>query len=149
MLFRSQVDEHDVGSGLDARLLTSRAGSTKKVAVLAIGKMVGNALKAVDSLDGVSLEVWDVRSCQPLDPNMISAAAAADVVVTIEDGIVEGGIGAAIAQSISARAGHGPRVVNLGVPTRFLAHAKPDAILATLGLDAAGIAATIGDLARG
>ena len=144
-----QVDEHDVGSGLDARLLTSRAGSTKKVAVLAIGKMVGNALKAADSLDGVSLEVWDVRSCQPLDPNMISAAATADVVVTIEDGIVEGGIGAAISQSIAARAGHGPRVVNLGVPTRFLAHAKPDAILATLGLDAAGIAATIGDLARG
>ena len=143
-----QVDDGDVGSGLSARRLVQRSGSGPKVCVLAIGKLVGNSLKAVDGIDdAMNLEVWDVRSCQPLDPEMIRAAAAADIVLTLEDGIVEGGIGAAIAQAIDAHVatagGNVPRVRTFGVPTRFISQAKPDAILAELGLDAAGIAASI------
>ncbi|MBU6242277.1 MAG: 1-deoxy-D-xylulose-5-phosphate synthase [Acidobacteria bacterium] len=143
-----QVDDTDVGSGLSARRLVSRAGSGPKVCVLAIGKLVGNALKAVDSLgDDANVDVWDVRSCQPIDPEMIRAAAGAAIVITLEDGIVEGGVGAAIAQQldahVAASGGSMPRVRTLGVPTRFIAQAKPDAILAELGLDAAGIAAAI------
>jgi 1-deoxy-D-xylulose-5-phosphate synthase len=116
--------------------------------VLAIGKLVGNALKAVESLGtDFNVDVWDVRSCQPLDPEMIRAAATADVVITLEDGIVEGGVGAAISQHIEAHVatagGTMPRVQTLGVPTRFIPQAKPDAILAELGLDAAGIASAI------
>ena len=143
-----QVEDTDVGSGLSARRLLSYSGSGPKVCVLAIGKLVGNALKAVDSLgDGANVELWDVRSCQPLDPDMIRAAAAADTVITLEDGVVEGGVGASIAQRlethVAAAGGSMPRVQTLGVPTRFIAQAKPDAILAELGLDAAGIANAI------
>ena len=146
-----QVADSDVGSGLFARKLVARTGTAgaPKVCVLAIGKLVGNAIKALESVgDTANVELWDVRSCQPLDPAMIAAAAAADVVITLEDGIVEGGVGAAIAQHIDAHVGatqgaRMPRVHTLGVPTTFIMQAKPDAILATLGLDAAGIAATI------
>ena len=142
-----QVADNEVGAGFTARQLISRDGSSKRVCVLAIGKLVGNALKAVESLDtDIAVDVWDVRSCQPLDPDMIRAAAGADAVITLEDGIVEGGVGAAIAQAIEAALPAGapvPRVTNLGVPTRFISHAKPDAILASLGLDAAGIAGAI------
>ena len=146
-----QVADSDVGSGLLARKLVARTGTpgAPKVCVLAIGKLVGNALKALESVgDTANVEMWDVRSCQPLDPAMIAAAAAADVVITLEDGIVEGGVGAAIAQHIDAHVGatqgaRMPRVHTLGVPTTFIMQAKPDAILATLGLDAAGIAAAI------
>ncbi len=142
-----QVADNEVGSGFLARRLLTRDGSSQRVCVLAIGKMVGNALKAVESLDAdVAVEVWDVRSCQPLDPAMIAAAASADAVITLEDGLVEGGVGAAIAQAIEATVpvgGAAPRVTNLGVPTQFISHAKPDAILASLGLDAAGIAGAI------
>ena len=147
------VDDTNVGSGLNARRLVTQSASgismpDTKVCVLAIGKLVGNALKAVESLGtDLNLDVWDVRSCQPLDPEMIRAAATADVVITLEDGIVEGGVGAAIAQHIEAHvAGAGgtmPRVQTLGVPTRFIPQAKPDAILAEIGLDAAGIASAI------
>ena len=142
-----QVADNEVGTGFTARQLISRDGSSKRVCVLAIGKLVGNALKAVESLDtDIAVDVWDVRSCQPLDPAMIRAAAGADTVITLEDGIVEGGVGAAISQAIEAALPAGapvPRVTNLGVPTRFISHAKPDAILASLGLDAAGIAGAI------
>ena len=142
-----QVADNEVGAGFTARQLISRDGSSKRVCLLAIGKLVGNALKAVESLDAdIAVDVWDVRSCQPLDPDMIRAAAGADAVITLEDGIVEGGVGAAISQAIEAALPAGapvPRVTNLGVPTRFISHAKPDAILASLGLDAAGIAGAI------
>ena len=143
-----QVDDTDVGSGLSARRLVSRDGTGPKVCVLAIGKLVGNALKAVDSLgNDANIDVWDVRSCQPVDAEMIRGAAGADIVITLEDGVVEGGVGAAIAQQldahVAASGGSMPRVQTLGVPTRFIAQAKPDAILAELGLDAAGIAAAI------
>ncbi|MFM7409996.1 MAG: 1-deoxy-D-xylulose-5-phosphate synthase [Actinomycetota bacterium] len=142
------VDDANVGAGLAARRLVSQSATGAKVAVLAIGKLVGNALKAVESIGAdANVDVWDVRSCQPLDPAMIGAAAAADVVITLEDGIVEGGVGAAIAQHIETHiataGGTMPRVHTMGVPTRFIAQAKPDAILAELGLDATGIADAI------
>ena len=142
------VDDTDVGAGLAARRLVSHSAPGTKVAVLAIGKLVGNALKAVESMGtDTNIELWDVRSCQPLDPEMITSAAAADVVITLEDGIVEGGVGAAIAQHIEARVaatgGAMPRVHTMGVPTRFIPQAKPDVILAELSLDAAGIMGAI------
>ena len=146
-----QVADTEVGSGLSARKLVSReaAAGARRVCVLAIGKLVGNAVKALESVgDGVHVELWDVRSCQPLDPVMIAAAATADAVITLEDGIVEGGVGAAITQAIDAHVASTdgarmPRVRTMGVPTRFISQAKPDAILASLGLDAAGIATAI------
>jgi 1-deoxy-D-xylulose-5-phosphate synthase len=64
------------------------------------------------------------------------------VVVTAEDGVRDGGIGFTIAGQIGSRAPNVPVRV-LGVPTQFVPQGKPDDILARLGLDAAGIAATV------
>jgi 1-deoxy-D-xylulose-5-phosphate synthase len=67
-------------------------------------------------------------------------------VVTAEDGLREGGIGSTIAQELAERtagAAEAPRVAVLGVPVAYIPHGKPDAILAELGLDAAGIAAAV------
>ena len=132
-----QVANDDVGSGLNALRLRQGNG---KVAILAVGKMVAAALKAADVLAerGVEATVWDVRSCAPLDPAMCADAANHDRVVTIEDGIREGGVGMSIAANISEISGT-CRVESLGVPTKFLPHAKPDRLLAQLGLDADGI----------
>ena len=132
-----QVANDDVGSGLNALRLRQGNG---KVAILAVGKMVAAALKAADVLAerGVEATVWDVRSCAPLDPAMCADAANHDRVITIEDGIREGGVGMSIAANISEISGT-CRVESLGVPTKFLPHAKPDRLLAQLGLDADGI----------
>src|SRR5690606_8210421 len=112
-----------------ARLLRPAGGDAvaagRSVCVLAVGKMVEAALKAAGSLaagaaadrvaadrvaadrvaaDRVAadrVEVWDVRCCTPLDDEMLAAAARHAAVITVEDGIREGGVGAAIAGRLS------------------------------------------------
>ncbi|MEI7757168.1 MAG: 1-deoxy-D-xylulose-5-phosphate synthase, partial [bacterium] len=81
------VDENDIGSGLQARKLVD--GPSKRVCILAIGKLVGAALEAAKTLQAsnVDVTVWDVRSCSPLDPAMIADAIQHDAVITAEDGI--------------------------------------------------------------
>ena len=136
------VESTDIGSGLLAREL--RTSANKNVCILAIGKMVGAAEKALESLTaaGINATLIDVRCCAPLDPAMISLAASHTTVLTAEDGILDGGIGASIATAIHAL-NPATRVESLGVPTQFIPHNKPDVILARFGLDAAGITAAV------
>jgi 1-deoxy-D-xylulose-5-phosphate synthase len=147
----TEVD--DVGSGLLARKV--RAGGD--VCLLSVGKMLAAARAAADALaaEGVEATVWDVRVAKPLDDGMLDDAFAHPAVVTLEDGYREGGIGAAIAGRLAERAcrpevrqagGRTPRLSVLGVPVQFIPHGKPDAILASFGLDAAGVTATARDL---
>ncbi|MEY2779390.1 MAG: 1-deoxy-D-xylulose-5-phosphate synthase, partial [Actinomycetota bacterium] len=138
------VDAQDVGSGLAARKLLTDPSNT--VCILAIGKMVGASLDAAALLaaNGISATVWDVRSCSPLDEKMISDAAQHQVVVTVEDGIREGGIGMTIEDLVSHDSGTSRPVIKvLGVPKQFIPQAKPDAILSRIGLDAEGITSTV------
>ena len=127
--------------GLGARHL--REGGD--VCLLAVGDRVAAALEAARSLaaDGIEAAVWDVRSVRPADPAMLAAAAAAPLVVTIENGVVGGGAGSELSDRMVELAGvlHAPPVLRLGVPAVYLAQAKPDRILSELGLDGAGIAA--------
>ncbi len=135
------VDEHEVGSGLSARRVLVGDGSA---CVLAVGKMVETAIKAAERLagEGHTIEVWDVRSCAPLDPDMLTAAAACRTVITIEDGVRAGGIGSSIADSLGALKPELPVEV-LGLPTRFIPHGEAHHILARLGLDVDGLAAML------
>ena len=131
--------EHELGVGLLARQARAGDGS---VAILAVGKMLADAQKAATALAGSGIEatVYDVRCCAPLDPAMIAAAAAHRAVVTVEDGIRDGGIGATIADQVHALA-PGVPVTVLGLPARFIPQGSAERILAQLGLDADGIAA--------
>ena len=128
-----------VGSGLSAKKMNTGDG---RIANLAKGKMAGAAEKAVVASTeyGVSATMYDVRSCVPLDPAMIRDAASHGAVLTVEDGIGDGGIGAGIASQVHAISSALP-VESLGVPTQFIRHDKPDAILARFGLDADRIVA--------
>jgi 1-deoxy-D-xylulose-5-phosphate synthase len=108
--------------------------------------MTRAVLAAADELfdDGIEADVFDARLVRPADPELLRAMAGARLVVTAEDGLAHGGAGAyllAEAEKVADAEGLvGPRQLVLGVPTRYLPHAKPDAILAQLGLDAQGIA---------
>jgi 1-deoxy-D-xylulose-5-phosphate synthase len=130
------VPDDQVGAGLRGRRI--RAGGD--VCLLAVGKMVATAEAAAAALaaEGIEATVWDARCVKPLDPAMIDDAAGHPVVVTIEDGFADGGAGSAMSQAITAwciEHGHRPPPVSvLGVPSTFLAHGKPDQILADLGL---------------
>ena len=84
---------------------------------------------------------------RPLDPAMVADAARHQLVVTVEDGVREGGAGAFIAQTIADLVAPprrpAPPVVVLGTPTAYIPHGKPAAIHAQLGLDGPGIAASV------
>jgi len=138
------VDATDIGSGLAARKLLTDESNT--VCILAIGKMVGASLDAAALLaaKGIKATVWDVRSCAPLDQSMIDNASEHKVVITVEDGIREGGIGMTIEDLVTHTSGDlRPAVEVLGIPKQFIPQAKPDAILSRLGLNAEGIASTV------
>jgi 1-deoxy-D-xylulose-5-phosphate synthase len=137
----------EVGSGLSARKV--RTG--RDVCILAVGKMLTPARAAAEAMassHGIQAAVWDVRLVKPLDGEMLAEAATYPHVVTVEDGYRDGGAGATIADRLAgppAGKGHedGQQVTVLGVPVRFIPHGKPDEILASVGLDAEGIAATV------
>jgi 1-deoxy-D-xylulose-5-phosphate synthase len=137
------VGEHEVGSGLRARKVLDGDGS---VCVLAVGKMVGTAQKAAATLaeSGVQVTVWDVRSCAPLDDEMLADAARHSLVVTIEDGIRDGGVGMTMADRVHALSAS-TRVEVLGIPAKFIPQGDAARILASFGLDADGLTATIRD----
>ena len=142
------VAPDQVGHGLHARKVVG--SDTTEVCILAVGKMLEAAEGAARQFEaerGVKATIWDPRVVKPLDQVMIADAARHRLVVTVEDGLRDGGVGSAMADAIGAlrvESGHaaGPVVV-LGTPTRFIPHAKPAQIIADLGLDAAGIFASV------
>jgi 1-deoxy-D-xylulose-5-phosphate synthase len=133
-----------VGSGLSARKVRSGDGS---VCMLAVGKMVTAAEQAAELLatEGVELTIWDPRVVSHPDRAMVDDALGHGIVVTVEDGIRQGGAGMFLADAIRSAAplGAAPPVLSLGIPRAYLAQGKPDRILATLGLDGPGLAATV------
>ncbi|MCY4368261.1 MAG: 1-deoxy-D-xylulose-5-phosphate synthase [bacterium] len=134
-----RVGRDEIGSGLSAR----RAREGDDVCLIGIGKMFATAIEAADLLtsDGVSCTVWDPRVVKPLDPVMIADAARHGLVVTVEDGLREGGIGQSIRDRISESTT--TPVVVLGVPTVHITHGQVGQILSDHGLDATGIASMV------
>ena len=132
------------GSGLDARRVREGDGS---VCILAVGKMLGPAEAAARRLsdEGIDVTVWDPRVVSRPDPAMLADAAGHALVVTVEDGVRQGGAGMYLADALrlSVPLGTCPPVVTKGVPRSFLAQGRPDRILARLGLDEDGIVRTV------
>ncbi len=133
----------ETGEGLRSRQLREGADAM----LIGVGPMVWRCAEAAESLldQGVECSVWDARVLRPLDPALIEAAAEHDLVVTVEDGLREGGFGSAVLDAMArrevSRARARPHVLPLGLPTEFVAHGTPAVLHAELGLDAAGIAA--------
>ena len=110
------------------------------VTFIATGSMVYQALKAAELLegDGVSAEVVDMHTIQPLDVEAVSRAAGRKLIVTVEEHSVVGGLGSAVAEQLARLPRH-PRLVKVGHEGRYpLAGSYADLIRSD-GLDAEGI----------
>jgi 1-deoxy-D-xylulose-5-phosphate synthase len=147
-------DVPDAGVGGGRRARRVRAG--EDVCIAAAGPLVGAAEEAAGLLEdvGVSTTVWDVRVVKPLDADLVADAARHRLVVTVEDGVREGGVGARIVDALGAAAlvrgdlggpEGAPPLVVLGVPDAYVAHGDPATIRSELGLDGVGIAAAARD----
>jgi 1-deoxy-D-xylulose-5-phosphate synthase len=121
-----------------------RAHVDARVLVISVGPLADAALQAADvvTADGVAVTVVDPRWVLPVEPALAELAMAYDVVVTVEDGVVDGGVGDAVARALR-RLGSATRVVSLGLTKTFVPHGRRADILADAGLDAAGMAAAI------
>lgn len=112
----------------------------QRVALLAFGSMVPPALIAADTL---AATVANMRFVKPLDAALIlELARQHTLLVTIEENALAGGAGSAVAELLSA---HGAlvRCLHLGLPDRYLEHAEHAEQLASCGLNAEGIVASV------
>ncbi|WP_368921382.1 1-deoxy-D-xylulose-5-phosphate synthase [Comamonas aquatica] len=111
-------------------------GTAPRIAILAFGTLLYPALEAGQSLDAT---VANMRWAKPLDEALVRELAQGhDVLVTVEEGCIPGGAGAAVSEALAA-AGITLPVLHLGLPDRFIEHGDPAKLLALQGLDAAGI----------
>jgi 1-deoxy-D-xylulose-5-phosphate synthase len=120
------------------------------ILLVSVGVLAGAALAAADELAalGHRVTVVDPRWVRPAPPVLAELAAEHRLVVTVEDGVREGGAGAAVA-ALLADTGVEVPVTVLGLPREFLPHAGRGSLLARYGLDATGIAAaTLDSLGR-
>ncbi|HKW36961.1 MAG TPA: 1-deoxy-D-xylulose-5-phosphate synthase [Burkholderiales bacterium] len=110
------------------------------VAILAFGTVVRPALDAAEDLDAT---VADMRFVKPLDSELVAELAATHrLLVTVEENAVSGGAGSAVAEALAGRAMPTP-LLHLGLPDRFVDHGDQAQLLASVGLDASGIAAAV------
>jgi 1-deoxy-D-xylulose-5-phosphate synthase len=113
---------------------TLREGS--RIAILAFGSMVSVCAEVADEL-GATLV--DMRFVKPLDENAIQALAKThELLVTVEENAIQGGAGSAVNEYLNA-SGTIISTLNLGIPDKFILQDKPSNMLATCGLDQAGI----------
>ncbi|PZO16346.1 MAG: 1-deoxy-D-xylulose-5-phosphate synthase [Burkholderiales bacterium] len=112
----------------------------KGIAVLAFGTLLHPALVAGEKL-GAS--VANMRWAKPLDLDLLRELAGThEALVTVEEGCLSGGAGSAVLEALQAEGINLP-VLSLGLPDEFSEHGDPAKLLSALGLDAAGIEASI------
>ena len=138
------------GSGVGTVLPTDLAGlplgkgavvrQGNGLAILAFGTLLYPALEAAASLDAT---VANMRWAKPLDEELVlSLARSHSALVTVEEGAVAGGAGAAVLELLHAH-GLSMPVLTLGLPDRFIEHGDPGKLLSMLGLDAPGMIRSI------
>ena len=113
---------------------------TQRIAILAFGSMLHPSLAAGEEIDAM---VANMRFVKPIDIELIEwLAKANDYLVTVEENVVAGGAGSAVAEAL-AELGIVMPMLHLGLPDEFIDHGDPALLLSRCGLDAKGIAASI------
>ena len=111
------------------------------VAIIAMGLMVAEALKAADLLaaEGIRATVVNMHTVKPLDEDaVLSVAEKCGAVVTAEEHSVIGGLGSAVAEVLAGRSG--AKFARVGIEDRFGQSGTPAELFADYGLTAENIA---------
>ena len=116
----------------------------KDVVLWAIGSMVQSALQAAEVLaqQGISAGVVNMRFAKPLDKELlVEHAAKYGKIVTLEEGVLAGGVGSAVLEALNeAKLLAKCRVLTLGIPDEFVLHGDKKLLLRDLHLDVQAIA---------
>ena len=118
-----------------------KPGSKKRIAILVFGSLLRAALEAGEELDAT---VASMRFVKPIDDALIAELARDhELLVTLEEHVVMGGAGSAVAESLAMQNVSAAPLLHLGLPDRFVDHGDQGQLLAWVGLDAKGIVASI------
>ena len=99
-----------------------------RVAVIGYGTGVQKGLEVAELLGerGMSVTVADARFAKPIDAGLMAQLAAEhDLLVTVEEGVLMGGFGSAVWETLSETGGVAPRILRVGLPDRYVTHGKP------------------------
>lgn len=139
------LEEVEVGTGRKLR-------DGKDIAILSIGAVGNNAVKAVESMEqdgaAVSCAHYDMRFVKPLDENLLREVAGKfNKIITLEDGSREGGFGSAVLEWMDDN-GYHPDIVRLGLPDRFVEQGTVAELQHITGIDAEGIRRAIENMTK-
>ncbi len=115
------------------------------LAILSVGHAGNFVTEAIKRLANQELSIahYDMRFVAPIDHGILDEVSAKfDTVITVEDGIIEGGLGSAVAEYFALSKKH-VTVTRLGVPVQFIEHGTQEELYRECGFDADGICRTI------
>ncbi len=113
------------------------------LAVLSIGAVGNAAADAIAEVEqahpDISIAHYDLRFAKPLDEELLEEVARRfNRIVTVEDGILKGGVGSAVLEYMADH-DHTPHVRRLGIPDRFIEHGAVNILRHLCGIDKEGI----------
>ncbi|HEV7362946.1 MAG TPA: 1-deoxy-D-xylulose-5-phosphate synthase [Solirubrobacteraceae bacterium] len=117
-----------------------------RVAIVGYGTGVQKGLEAADLLGqrGMNVTVADARFAKPIDVGLMAQLAAEhDLLVTVEEGVLMGGFGSAVWETLSETGAVSPRILRVGLPDRYVTHGKPALLHEEVGYTAERIAERI------
>jgi len=121
-------------------------------ALVAYGNLLAqchHAAELLRSQHGLDLGVINARFAKPIDRlTILRAVRELPLVITVEEGTLEGGFGSAVLEAANEAGLDTRHIHRLGIPDRFIEHGERHELLADLGLDAAGIASRVSQLAQ-
>jgi len=124
---------------------TTAPGGGPRVAIVGYGSGVQKGLAAADLLAerGLDATVADARFAKPIDAGLMAQLAAEhELLVTVEEGVLTGGFGSAVWETLSD-AGAAPRIMRVGIPDRFVTHGAPNLLHEEVGFTGKRIAERI------
>lgn len=130
--------------GIDVIYRSDRANRAQSILIVSIGALAGECVAAAKKLEeeGLAVDVIDPGWAIPVSPVISELATSYDMVVTVEDGVIHGGVGSMI-DTVCDENGVDTPVRIIAVPQKFLRHASRSEVLTDLGMDAEGIAESI------
>ena len=131
--WRSPFEEITVGTSRCLRVGTD-------VAVITLGPIGNDVAKLLDEMQGTKqVAHYDLRFVKPLDENLLQDIGRKfNKIITIEDGVRNGGMGSAVLEWMSDH-GFRPQIVRMGLPDAFVEHGSVAQLRKLVGLDADSI----------
>jgi 1-deoxy-D-xylulose-5-phosphate synthase len=143
-----------IGTGEILRDAGVSGPAGKRVALIGYGSGVGKALEAAAELKEHEIEVTvaDARFAKPIDAGLMAQLAAEhDLLVTVEEGVLAGGFGTAVWETLNETgigvptpSTGGIRILRVGLPDRYVTHGKPALLHEEVGFTGKRIAERVG-----